>query len=88
MIQKKSKRFLPGIHYSLDSVMTTKHGNIDTPPTEGTDKDDAPKSVIDVEKLPQLLSEEKQQQKKQLLSGGFTDWGQTHYMAFVKASAQ
>eukprot|EP00957_Ditylum_brightwellii_P171498 13056055-Ditylum_brightwellii.AAC.1 len=59
--------------------------NVDAPPTEGADKDDAPKSVIDVEKLPPLLSEEKQLEKKRLLSEGFTDWGRTHYTAFVKA---
>eukprot|EP00957_Ditylum_brightwellii_P090327 6879142-Ditylum_brightwellii.AAC.1 len=40
--------------------------NVDVPPTEGADRDDAPKSVIDVEKLPPLLSKEKQQEKKQL----------------------
>jgi len=62
--------------------------NVDAPPTEGADKDDAPKSVIDVEKLPPLLSEEKQLEKKRLLSEGFTDWGRTHYTAFVKASAR
>eukprot|EP00957_Ditylum_brightwellii_P121913 9296590-Ditylum_brightwellii.AAC.1 len=49
--------------------------NIGAPPTEGANKDDAPKSVINVEKLTPLLIEANHQEKKRLLSEGFTDWG-------------
>jgi SWI/SNF-related matrix-associated actin-dependent regulator of chromatin subfamily A member 5 len=38
--------------------------------------------------LPQLLSPEQEAKKKELLSGGFSDWGRQHYMAFIKGSAR
>lgn len=43
---------------------------------------------LPVVELPPLLSEEKEAEKKELLSEGFADWGRHHYSAFIKGSAK
>lgn len=38
--------------------------------------------------IPPLISEERQKDKDRLLAEGFSDWGRSHYNAFIKASAK
>ena len=41
-----------------------------------------------IDDLPPLLSEEREAEKKTLLSEGFVDWQRHHYTAFIKGSAK
>jgi len=47
-----------------------------------------PKTPLKLADIPSLISEERQAEKERLLSEGFPDWGRSHYMAFIRASAK
>ncbi len=56
----------------------------------GVEKDtqDEYKAPLSIADVPPLIPLERQQEKDRLLAQGFTDWGRSHYTAFVKASAK
>lgn len=59
--------------------------NVDNKNGEKDKNPDRPLTIADV---PPLLSKDKQEMKIKLLSQGFSDWGRSHYTAFIKASAK
>ena len=57
--------------------------------TEMKDDDvDQFKKPLTLEDIPALISEDRQKEKDRLLAEGFSDWGRSHYNAFIKASAK
>ncbi len=51
---------------------------------EGVDIEEANEPFV----LPPLLSEERQAEKRMLLSDGFSNWSRQHYSAFIRGSAK
>jgi SWI/SNF-related matrix-associated actin-dependent regulator of chromatin subfamily A member 5 len=56
--------------------------------SEGQEVEHKDEDVPQPFELPPLLSDERQTEKIQLLSEGFSDWSRQHYSAFIRASAK
>jgi Superfamily II DNA/RNA helicases, SNF2 family len=50
--------------------------------------DDQPKISLSPSDIPSLINKERQEEKERLLTEGFSDWGRSHYTAFIRASAK
>lgn len=61
-----------------------------TKPESETDNavDSQSKKSLSPSDIPPLISKERQDEKERLLTEGFSDWGRSHYTAFIRASAK